>query len=90
MRLAEGLIFMPTTAWGVKSSKTSKTITGAWRGVNGQGGHVHLARQASLKIPSAFDRLEQRHVVGILDIHPDWNAVRDTRDPGSERFQLVR
>jgi len=90
MRLAEGLIFIPKSAWGVNSSETRKTISGAWRGVNGQRGLVNLARRASLKIPSAFDRLEQRHVVGILDIHPDWNAVRDTRDPGSERFQLVR
>ena len=90
MRLAEGLIFIPKSAWGVKSTEASKTITGVWRGVNGQRGLVNLARQASLKIPSAFDRLEQRHVIGILDIHPDWNAIRDTRDPGSERFQLVR
>src|SRR3990172_4049925 len=43
-----------------------------------------------LKIPTAFDRLEQRHFVGILDIHPDWNSIGDTRDPGPERFQLVR
>ena len=39
-----------------------------------------------LEIPTAFDRLEQRDVVGILDIHPDWNAIRDTRDPDSKRF----
>jgi len=43
-----------------------------------------------LKIPTAFDRLKQRHFVGILDIHPDRNAIGDTRDPGPERFQLVR
>ena len=43
-----------------------------------------------LEIPTAFDRLEQRHFVGILDIHPDRNAIGDTRDPGPERFQLVR
>jgi hypothetical protein len=43
-----------------------------------------------LKIPTAFDRLQQRHFVGILDIHPDRNAIGDTRDPGPERFQLVR
>ena len=45
---------------------------------------------ALLEIPTAFDRLEQRHFVGILDIHPDWNPIGDTRDPGPERFQLVR
>ncbi len=43
-----------------------------------------------LEIPTAFDRLEQRHFVGILDVHPDRNAIGDTRDPGPERFQLVR
>jgi hypothetical protein len=43
-----------------------------------------------LEIPTAFDRLEQRHFVGILDIHPDWNPISDTRDPGPERFQLIR
>ena len=43
-----------------------------------------------LKIPTAFDRLQQRHFVGIFDIHPDRNAIGDTRDPGPERFQLVR
>jgi len=43
-----------------------------------------------LKIPTAFDRLQQRHFVGILDIHPDRNAIGDTRDPDPERFQLVR
>jgi hypothetical protein len=43
-----------------------------------------------LKIPTAFDRLQQRHFVGILDIHPNRNAIGDTRDPGPERFQLVR
>jgi hypothetical protein len=43
-----------------------------------------------LEIPTAFDRLEQRHVIGILNVHPHRNAVGDTRDPGSERFQLVR
>ena len=42
-----------------------------------------------LQIPTAFDRLEQRHFVGILDIHPDRNAIGDTRDPGPERFQLI-
>jgi len=42
-----------------------------------------------LQIPAAFDRLQQRHFVGILDIHPDRNAIGDTRDPGPERFQLV-
>ena len=31
-----------------------------------------------LEIPTAFDRLEQRHFVGILDIHPDRNAIGDT------------
>jgi hypothetical protein len=31
-----------------------------------------------LKIPTSFDRLQQRHVVGILDIHPDRNAIGDT------------
>ena len=43
-----------------------------------------------LQIPTALDRLEQRYIVGIFDIHPDWNAIGDTRDPGSKRFQLVR
>ena len=43
-----------------------------------------------LEIPTAFDRLEQRHFVGVLDVHPDWNTIGDTRNPGSERFQLVR
>ncbi len=43
-----------------------------------------------LKIPTAFDRLQQRHFVGILDIHPDWNSIGDTRDPGPQRFQLIR
>ena len=43
-----------------------------------------------LEIPTAFDRLKQRHFVGILDIHPDRNTIGDTRDPNSERFQLVR
>ena len=42
-----------------------------------------------LQVPTAFNRLEQRHFVGILDIHPDRNAIGDTRDPGPERFQLV-
>jgi len=42
-----------------------------------------------LQIPAAFDRLQQRHFVGIFDIHPDRNAIGDTRDPGPERFQLV-
>lgn len=90
MRLAEGLVFIPKSAWGVKSSETRKTIAGAWRRVNGQRGFVDLARPALLKTPPAFDRLEQRHVVGILDIHPDRNAIRNPRDPRSERFQLVR
>ena len=31
-----------------------------------------------LEIPTAFDRLEQRHFVGILDIHPDRNAIGNT------------
>ncbi len=43
-----------------------------------------------LQIPTAFDRLEQRHFVGILDIHPDRNAIGDTGDPRTKRFQLVR
>ncbi len=91
MRLAEGPAFIQKPVWGVKPSKTSETITGAWEGVNGQRGPVNLApARLSLEIPTAFDRLEQRHFVGILDIHPDRNAIGDTRDPGPERFQLVR
>ena len=43
-----------------------------------------------LKIPTAFNRLQQRHFVGILDIHSDWNSIGDTRDPGPKRFQLIR
>ena len=31
-----------------------------------------------LQIPAAFNRLEQRHIVGIFDIHPDRNAISDT------------
>jgi len=46
-------------------------------------------KTVSLQIPAAFDRLEQRHIVGIFDIHPDRNAISDTRDPGAKRFQLV-
>ncbi len=42
-----------------------------------------------LQIPAAFDRLEQRHIVGVFDIHPDRNPISDTRDPGAKRFQLV-
>ena len=43
-----------------------------------------------LQISTALDRLQQRYIVGIFDIHPDWNAIGNTRDPGSKRFQLVR
>jgi hypothetical protein len=31
-----------------------------------------------LEIPTAFYRLEQRHFVGIFDIHADRNAIGDT------------
>ena len=43
-----------------------------------------------LQISTALDRLQQRYIVGIFDIHPDWNAIGNTRDPDSKRFQLVR
>ena len=43
-----------------------------------------------LEVPAAFDGFQQRHVVGILDIHPDRDAVGNARDSGSQRFELVR
>jgi hypothetical protein len=31
-----------------------------------------------LQISTSFDRLEQRHIVGVFDIHSNWNAIGDT------------
>jgi hypothetical protein len=46
MRLTEEPAFIQKPVWGVKPSETSETITGAWRGVNGQRGPVNFARPA--------------------------------------------
>jgi hypothetical protein len=48
--------------------------------------YAYPVLHAHLKIPTPFDRLQQRHFVGILDVHSDRNAIGNTRDPGSERF----
>ena len=52
------------------SHVSSFTLHSPWRLVN--------FFSILLEIPTAFDRLEQRHFVGILDIHPDRNAIGDT------------
>jgi hypothetical protein len=55
----------------------------------GSVGLVNLLQRRLLEIPTALDRLEQGHFIGILDIHPDRNAIGDTGDPRTKRFQLV-
>ena len=94
MRLAEGACFHTATCLRSKTVRNERNYNrGLERGSMGSVGpsiSPDVARLALLEIPTAFDRLEQRHFVGILDIHPDRNAIGDTRDPGPERFQLVR
>ena len=39
-----------------------------------------------LEVSAAFDRLEQCHLVGILNIHSNRNTIGDTGDPNPERL----
>ena len=43
-----------------------------------------------LEVPTAFDRLQQRDFIGILDVHSNRYSVGDPRHAGSKRFQLIR